>query len=507
MDKQLRVEIRYLHARHGLSMRAIARRLKISPRTVGRALAEAPTLNPRARKKRPSKLDPYKPSIARLLEECPRISGIRIFEEITRQGYTGKTSILNEYVQSIRQTEKEAFFRLHFAPGEQAQVDWGVCGTIEVEGRPRRLSVFAMVLSYSRMLYLEFTVSEQIEEFLRCHVNAFTFFAGVPACMLYDNLKSVVLQRHGPAVQFNSRFLDFAGHYCIQPRVCGVAKGNEKGRVESAIKYIKGNFLAGRSFTDLSDINGQARTWRDTCANVRIHGTTRKQPLELFAEEKALLGPLPLIGYDTAITVSVRVSKDCFVQFETNSYSVPTRYVCEKLTLKAVPHAVTIYKDHDQIAAHRRCWGRYQTIEDPAHFKDLLRIKHNARTHKMKDHFVLLGTDAAAYLEGLLQGKVNAQTHVGKILKLADLYGTTAVCDALAKALRHEAFGAEYIENIILQRRAAEDCREPANTLLMDDASGFGDIVIPVPDLARYDALTDTASDDDTTDQKGSANV
>jgi transposase len=503
MDRQLRVEIRYLHTRHNLSRRKIAKRLNISRSTVRAALKEI-TIKIKTRKKRPSKLDPYKKEIVQLVAEYPRISGVRVFEEIARQGYTGKTSILNEYLQTIRQPEKEAFFRLRFAPGEQAQVDWGSCGTITVEGHSHRLSVFAMVLSCSRLLYLEFTVSERIEEFLRCHVNAFVFFGGVPSDLLYDNLKSVVLQRKGPAVRFNGRFLDFAGYYCIQPRLCGVAKGNEKGRVESAIKYIKGNFLAGRTFKDLTDINVQARLWRDTVANVRIHGTTHKPPVDLFAKEKALLNPLPLIEYDTAITVSVRVSKDCFVQFETNSYSVPTRYVSEKLTLKAVPHAITIYKDQDQAAMHRRCYGTHQTIEDPAHFKDLLRIKKNAQMHKMQDHFILLGEYASAYLEGLLQAKVNAKTHVDKILKLADLYGATAVCDALGKALTYEAFGSEYIENIILQRRAAEDCTGPINTLLMDDTTGFGDIVIPVPDLARYDALTDTDNDENN-NQKGNA--
>lgn len=504
MDQQLRVSIRYLHARHKLSIRAIAKQLGVARNTVRRALKEGAVSRPE-RPRRPSKLDPHKAAIAHLLEEYPGISNTRIFEEIVQAGYTGKTSILNDYLQSIRQRKKEAFFRLRFAPGEQAQVDWGSCGEIMVAGRSRRLSVFAMVLSYSRMLYLEFTISERIEEFLRCHVNAFAFFGGVPSDLLYDNLKSVVLQRTGSAVRFNSRFLNYAAYYSIQPRVCGVAKGNEKGRVESAIKYIKGNFLAGRSFNDLDDINSQARLWRDTVANVRVHGTTHEQPAALFLKEKAHLGPLPLIGYDTAIITTVRVSKDCFVQFETNSYSVPTRYVGEKLTLKASPHKIRIYKNHDKIAAHQRCWGMHQSIEDPAHVKGLLRKKKNAQKHKHQDHFILLGNDAPAYLDGLLQARVNAPAHIEKILKLADLYGTTAVCDALAHALIHEAFGADYIENIVLQHRAEAECTEPLNTLLMDDTSGFGDIVIPVPDLARYDAL----SNNDTptsTNQKGTTN-
>ena len=334
-----KAEVRYLHNRKGLSMRAIAERMHLSRTAERRALRDHAG-PPRKRPNCPSKLGPYKKEVKRLLKAYPRISGIRVFEELCAQGYTGKTTILNDYIKSLRAQTREAFFRLQFAPGRQAQVDWGSCGRIDVEGYSRRLSVFAMVLSYSRMLYAEFTISERIEEFLRCHVNAFSFFNGVPETVLYDNLKSVVYQRSGPVIQFNRRFLDCAAHYCIQPRVCGVAKGNEKGRVESAIKYIKGNFLAGRSFTSLSDINDQVHQWLDMKANVRVHGSTHRRPVDLFGEEQPLLARLPEAEYDTAATVPVRASKDCFVQFQTNSYSVPIRYVSQKLTLRATAQKV-----------------------------------------------------------------------------------------------------------------------------------------------------------------------
>jgi len=490
----IKAEIRYLHAHKGLSMRAIAKKLHLSRTTVRQVIQGRP---PRVRQRpsRPSKLDPYKKEVQRLLKEYPRISGIRIFEDLCAQGYTGKTTILNDYIKTLRTQNREAFFRLQFAPGRQAQVDWGSCGRIDVEGYSRRLSVFAMVLSCSRMLYAEFTISERIEEFLRCHVNAFSFFSGVPETVLYDNLKSVVYQRSGPVVQFNRRFLDFAAHYCIQPRVCGVAKGNEKGRVESAIKYIKGNFLAGRNFTTLCDINDQVRRWLDMVANVRVHGSTHRRPVDLFKDEQPLLGRLPEARYDTAVTVPVRVSKDCFVQFQTNSYSVPIRYVSQKLTLKATAEKVYVYKDTDRVAVHERCWAKYRSIEDPDHFAGLLFTKHNAYANKARQRFILLGEGAPLYLEGLAQAAVNARVHVDRILKLADLYGKAAVVKAIAKALEHDAYGAEYIENIILRRRAQDKCTEPVNTLLFEDETGFGDVTVPEPDLARYDEVAGNESD------------
>lgn len=499
MDKDLWAEIRYLHGSGKLSVRALARRMGISRRTVRRALASAEgPARSGARPGRASKLEAYRPEIERLLGDYPGISGVRIFEELVKRGYTGGRTILKECLQRLRRPAQEAFFRLHFAPGEQAQVDWGSCGTIMVAGHSRRFSVFAMVLSYSRMLYLEFTASERIEVFLQCHVNAFRFFGGVPGIMLYDNLKSVVLQRSGGAVRFNSRYLDFAGWYGVQPRACGVAKGNEKGRVESAIKYIKGNFLAGRTFRDLDDANAQARHWRDTIANVRIHGSTHRRPAELFEEERPHLRPLPASGYDCAVTVPVRASKDGFVRFETNSYSVPSRCAGLPLVLKAAAHEVKIFRDCDLAAVHRRRHGgNREEVEDPAHVAGLLREKKRARELKGRDRFLLLGENASLYRDGLVRTRADAQRHTAAILKLADLYGRTSVLDAIQTALGHEAFGADYIENIILQRRAREGRTDPAHTLLLDDTTGFGDVVIPPPDLARYDRAAEADDDDD----------
>ena len=487
MDNTLKADIRYLCLRKNMSIHKTAKQLGISRKTVRKALQEKEALPDKT--SRFSKLDPFKDEITRLLKEFPLISGIRIFEELLKQGYVGKTTILNDYLKTLCDKQKEAFVRLHFTPGQQAQVDWGSCGTIMVEGHPRRLSVFAMVMSYSRMMYLEFTISEKMEDFLRCHVNAFRFFGGVPSQLLYDNLKNVVIGRSGKNVQYNQRFMDFAAYYTFKVCACNVARGNEKGRVESAIKYIKGNFLSGRIFTGLIDIHSQTVRWRDHTANVRTHGSTRKRPVDLFVEETKHLALLPAVEYDTNIVVPVRVSKDCFVKFQTNSYSVPFKYTVAKLTLKAGEHAVRIYHDQESVATHRRCYDKYKTCENPEHFKGLLEIKRRAITTKALQQFSQLGEKASLYMQGLLQTRVNAKTHIKNILKLSDLYGKTAMLDAIDKAITHEAYGSEYIENIILQRRTECDDFSAANTLLLHEINGFSDVVIQPPDLARYDSL------------------
>ena len=170
---------------------------------------------------RPGKLDPYKAQIIRWLETYP-YSSVQILQRLRDDGYQGGATIVKDYVQRIRPRKTKAFLTLSFAPGECAQVDWGQFGTVRVGLTERKLSFFVMVLCYSRMMYVEFTVSETMEHFLGCHQNAFHFFGAVPAAIMVDNLKCAVIKRHvGCDPVFNARYLDFAGHYGFKIRACG----------------------------------------------------------------------------------------------------------------------------------------------------------------------------------------------------------------------------------------------------------------------------------------------
>ena len=223
-----------------------------------------------------------------------------------------------------RPTRRPAFLTLAFAPGEAAQVDWGEYGTVQVGSTRRKLSFFIMVLCYSRLMYLEFTVSQTLEHFLTCHQHAFEAFHGVPAQIMIDNLKSAVLKRlTGEIPLFNPRYRDFAGHYGFTIAPCGIGKGNEKGRVENGVGYVKKNFLNGLDLPDFSAVNPAAQHWLEAIANVRLHGETHQPPVERFKEEQALLKPLPAIPYDSATITTVRASKQFRVTLDTNRYSVP----------------------------------------------------------------------------------------------------------------------------------------------------------------------------------------
>jgi len=363
IDYETYCKIKKMQEDH-LRVSQIAETLLLDERTVLHWI-EKTSYHPRKAAKRPSRLDPFKPQIARWLEGFP-YTGTQIFQKIREEGYQGGITILKDYVLKIRPRKTKAFLTLSFAPGECAQVDWGQFGTVTVGSTRRKLSFFVMVLCYSRMMYVEFTVSEAMEHFLGCHQNAFEFFGAVPGAIMVDNLKCAVLRRLvGLDPIFNARYLDFANHYGFKIRACGIGKGNEKGRVENGVGYVKKNFLAGLEIPDFSAVNPAAKLWLEQIANVRVHGATHQKPVDLFANEKAALHSLPPLPYDIAIPRPVRANNRFRIALDANHYSVPSEYASALLSLKAYPDRLCIYHNSKLIARHPRSYDRHLDFEDP----------------------------------------------------------------------------------------------------------------------------------------------
>lgn len=315
-------QLRMLLDEKHLTTAQVAVELKLDPKTVAN-WADRTSYQQRQRSKRLSKLDAFKGQIVALLERHA-YSAQQLLQQLKPLGYAGGYSILKEFVRRVRPVHKPAFLMLEFAPGECAQVDWGSFGSITVGSTKRRLSFFVMVLCHSRLLYVEFTLSEGMEQFLSCHRHAFEFFGGAPAKVMIDNLKVGVLEHPlGAPARFHPRYLDFAAHHGFVPVACQVRKANEKGRVENGVGYVKKNFLNGLEIPSFEAINPAARAWLDTVANVRIHGETRTKPIERFAQEKPLLKPLPLCPYDCGVIRPIGSNSCCRVVFETNRYTVP----------------------------------------------------------------------------------------------------------------------------------------------------------------------------------------
>ncbi len=493
MDEDKKGYIRYLYNKRKMNISKIASELSMSRPTVRKALFPKGQAGESIKSKaKTSKLDPYKEEIKNIFSENPRISNVVILEKINRGGYQGKRSILGDYLASLRRKDKGAFINIETLPAEQAQADWAYCGQILCGKYKRKLYMFCMVLSYSRQMYIEFTVSMSLSQFLACHINAFNFFEGITKDILYDNLKSVVKARYGREISFNGKFLDFADYYGFNPKVCNVRAANEKGKVERAIQYIKNNFLSkyildypGGSF---SHIKAQSVIWLNKTANQRLHSSTHKIPRESFLlEEKKYLSRLPDNPYDYADVVPKPASKDCLVTFETNRYSVPSDYAGRLLTLKAYGAEIKIFNNKsEEIASHKRCYDKYCLIKQAAHYASLIEKRKKAAHHNRQDKFITLCPEAGEYLKGLLEATSNPDFHIEKILELSSIYGKTAAAGTIARANEYKAYGWEYIKNILLQVNPVVP--SPVN-LTLD--KNLLDIDIQSHDLSLYDNLSE----------------
>lgn len=490
MDAETWAQIKRLREVEHLSVSEIARRVGCDRKTVRQALEAENVPVRKSPVCRASKLDPYKDHIALRLKEYPILAGILLFEEIKRLGYSGKETILWEYLRQVRPKSKEAFLRIETLPGEVAQADWANCGTVQIGNAWRKLSCFVMVLSYSRMMYLEFTLSQGLEDFLQCHIHAFRFFSGVPKKILYDNLKTVVLSRMGNAIQFNPKFIEFAGIYLFEPVPCNIARGNEKGKVESGIGYIRKNFLAGRIIL-WPNIQQEAVIWRDQTANVRIHGTTRERPIDRFQKEALLLQSLPSREYDPAIPRALKATSQALVHFDGNAYSVPYSFAYRAVCLNPSKDEIRIFDlaaPGRCLALHRRSFERGLAIEDPKHYEGLIAEKKKAFASKLKDRFLSLGPLAQTYLEGLCAAELQLHHHIAQIMDCVRLYGKTEVLQAIDHALKHKAYGAPYLKNIILQQRAARGVKENV-PITIPAKPAWTELAVEEQDLGLYDDL------------------
>ena len=475
--------LRQLYDEQGLKVSQIATQLQLDPKTV-ESWIEQLTYQPRHGTKRSSKLDSFKGQICALLERHP-YTAQQLLQQLREQGYAGGYSILKEFVRQVRPVRKPAFLMLEFAPGECAQVDWGNFGSVAVGSTRRRLSFFVMVLCYSRLMYVEFTLSEGMEQFLSCHRHAFEFFNGVTDKVVIDNLKVGVL-RHpfGEKAVVNPRYLDRAAHYGFQPVACNVRKGNEKGRVENGVGYVKKNFLNGLDILSFAPVNPAAIQWRDTVANVRIHRETNRKPIDLFAEEKLRLRPLPTMPYDCAVVRPISANGCCHVILDANRYSVPHHYASQKLTLKLYPDQVLLFHHETLIATHPRSYDRGQKVRNPDHFKDLLVQRQKARHQTILLAFLALSSHAQPYARMLEEKGLNTAHHIHKIVALSEIFGVEKVDRALQDALTFQAYGCEYIANIL------EQWERPAvapGALHLTRRQDLLELELPPADLTPYD--------------------
>lgn len=443
--------IKHLHENENLNVSQIAKELNLSRPTVRRQLGKKKYVKV-DRVSRPSKLDPYRDMIRDYVNRHD-YSAAQIFRMIKEEGYDGGDSILRAYVAKIRPPKQTAYLTLKFAPGESAQVDFGYCGTIQVGEERRRLYVFMMTLCYSRMIYAEFILRQNMEHFLQCHRNALEYFSGSPEKVMVDNCKVAVanVSRYGRPV-VNSHYADLASHYNFKVAPCGVRKPHEKGIVERGIGYLKKNFLKGQEKCSLTALNHNVRKWMENVANVRIHGGTKKQPVELFKVEKEAMKMLPLFPYDCCVTQNMRVNSQYRVVFESNRYSVPPELAGRHVNMKIYPDKLLFMYDNKLVAEHERSYEKHRDTVNPEHDKALIAKRHLMKNTRLLERFYSMGAIAEKYDKGLNDKRTNPKQHIRKIMALIDIYGADEVKKAMEDTSALEVFSADAILNLIEMR-------------------------------------------------------
>ena len=464
MNVALWAEIRRLAEIEKLSGRAISRRLRCSRHTVAAAL-ESDQPPGREVQRRTSLLDDYRAKIAVLLVKYPELSAVRIREEIARgpDGYTGSVSLVRRYLRKVRPARGRVYQEVHYEPGQAMQVDWGECGRVRIGNTTRKVSVFVAVLCYSRLIYIEFTLSQRKEEFYRGIVHAFEFFGGSPRAIIFDNLKAAVLNGSGRDACLHPDFLALCGYFCLQPIACERRDPESKGIVEGGVRYVKHNALAGRAeeLTRFEDYLALAPQWRDHVANVRMHETTRERPVDRFQQERSLLRALPAIPFDTDEAVPAVVNPHARIEFDGNRYSVPPRFVRQPVTIRASRDDVRVLHEGQVVAQHVRCYERRQLIVLPDHRLAALALRKRSRGTAMENAFDALGPEARQFHLHLKSQPVKTGVHLRRLMGLARLYGTTELLAAIARALELATYDAAYVENLLLAERRRRELPTP----------------------------------------------
>jgi transposase len=467
----------------GYSARQIAQELQIGRKTVRKYLAHPErTFSPR--KPRVSKLDPYREMIDTFLMDAPDVKTPVVLQRLQKEGFDGKSTILRSYLQKKRgeNRNREVFIRFESAPGKQMQIDWGHFGSLTYGTAVRKLYALAVIESYSRMLYVEFTHSQKQEALHQGLINAFKFFHGTPEEIVVDNMLTAVTERCSNVIRFNDAFLDLLRIFKIVPRACHIRAPQEKGKIEKSIHYLRQNFWPLRTFSDLADAQQQVNHWRDSVCNVRIHQTTGEKPVDRFAGVN--LRPLPPSLPDCRESATLLVHQDFAVRFDDNTYTAPPWTIGRRLTLKADQTTAVLYHRQKQVAAHNRSWERKKRIEQPEHKEQVKKLQQKLWQDRDIALLSSLGQELVDYLAALADARQPIKKNVVKLLALKDQYGAVSLISAIVKATSHRAYGADYIENILRQEKMPQKHHLPVK--LKNDE--LNNIKLSEPLLADYDA-------------------
>ncbi len=435
MDPNLGSDIRHLYEVERLSMRQIAQRLGVSKKRVSRVIRNEKI----AKRVVDSIVKPYERLIDQWYQEFPFLKASQVHERLKAYDFKGGYTSVCLFTQKYRQKKRPSYHELTFLPGEEVQIDW-----IEA-GFPWGMAYgFAMILAYSRYLYVRFYPRQSLEFFLEGHLEAYREMGGVARRHRYDNIKTVVTQR-SPELKFNAQLLDFARHFGFSIHLCNPYRANEKGRIERALRDLR-DWLRVHTFEDLKALNRNVSLWR-IARNQRVHRSTQKPPLEALKEEK--LRPLPAIPYRPYRVVLASISKTGFVEFETNRYSVPSPYAEKTCEIFAYPDHLEIKIKGNGIAFHRRSFGRKEKIEDPTHRETLLRMTPLFKAQRIYQLMDQMDPALHHFLEQTAQEGQNPREITYQLFKLLKHASKAMLISAVRESNRTQTYKIRYVQSLL----------------------------------------------------------
>ena len=498
VDPQIEHAILRHHLVDGWPIGTVASQLGVHHDVVRRVLRQRGVTSDVAIVMRARMIDPYLLFVQQTLEMYPRLHASRLYQMTQERGYQGSEGHFRRLVAGLRpRPTPEPFARLNMPPGEQAQMDWGSFGKVQVGRAERPLHAHLITLSWSRMSFVQFFYDMKRPSFLRGHIDAFEFFGGVPRQVLYDNLKSACIERHGRAIRFNESLLEMASHYGFEPKLATPRRGNEKGRVERTVRYVRTSFFAARTFRDIADLNEQARKWCvEVSAARRWQDDDRETVNAQFQHERTLLRALPNAPHEAIERVEVSVGRTPYIRFDTNDYSLPCTHTRRRVTVLAEPHRIRIAVDGDIVAEHLRSFDRRATIEDPDHLRGLKETKRRAREGAGMSRLTRAVPACTTLIERAAQRGQNLGNLIVKLLELLDMYGAEALEFAATEANDTDRCTSAAVR-LRIEAHAREKGRAPPRPIEIRNQRAR-EITVKPADLSTYDQLSED-DDEETT--------
>jgi transposase len=506
ISQETREEIIRLRSFYG--SRKIAPRVQLGRKLVRRVLDEAGLMPPVQPQAEASKLDPFREQIESRVRV--HLTTTRIHREIAALGYDGGRTILAQLCRDLRNKlttapRKKVKRRFETGPGREMQIDWSPY-LVPVGGRPVKVHALGCLLACSRKLFVRFYRDERQSTLLEGLACAFEYFDGAPLRLVLDNMATAVLGRTGPEREplWHPRFLDFVRHYGVEPFACRVRDPDRKGKKEKSFRLLEDDFLRGSAFSSWEDLHERLRVWLDetpSVANLRIHGTTRLVPNEVFTTEHPFLIRLP--AHRCAVhEEGVRfVDQDATLSIHGTPYTVPTGLASRSVAVRLYAEHFEVLDREGRIAFSRRYVDdahKGRLVIDPTHYANLPRRPHGdggVGGERLDDAFVRRFPTLSPLVDGLKRRmKTLAHVHLRALLRSAERYGEPAFLVAAQRSQEFRRFDALAVERILERTCPVPD--EPVASLGGHGPAALGEVEPgSLDDYAALDGVNTTKGD------------